>query len=87
MIKENSLTTDDLLNSENLVSGTAMNVDGEQEPTINEYIQVASGVRLFVRDCGQGKPIILIHGWPLNNDMWEYQVDALVTMAAGNCIR
>jgi peroxiredoxin len=27
---------------------------------------------------GQGKPIILIHGWPLSGAMWEYQVPALV---------
>ncbi len=78
MNTENSLTTDDLLNSENLVSDTALNVDAGQGPTSNEYIQVAPGVRLYVRDCGQGKPVILIHGWPLNNDMWEYQVNALV---------
>jgi pimeloyl-ACP methyl ester carboxylesterase len=26
----------------------------------------------------EGKPVILIHGWPLSNEMWEYQIDTLV---------
>ncbi len=35
-------------------------------------------VSLYFEDYGQGKPIILIHGWPLSHRMWEYQVPALV---------
>jgi len=37
-----------------------------------------SNVSLYYEDYGMGKPIILIHGWPLSGDMWEYQVPALV---------
>jgi non-heme chloroperoxidase len=39
----------------------------------HEYIEVAGGVRLHLRDWGQGKPIVFIHGWPLSDEMWEYQ--------------
>ena len=35
-------------------------------------------VRIYYNDYGVGKPIILIHGWPLSNDMWEYQINDLV---------
>lgn len=35
-------------------------------------------VTLFVQDWGQGKPIVLIHGWPLSSEMWEYQARSLV---------
>ena len=42
------------------------------------YIEVAQDVQLYVQDYGQGKPVILIHGWPLSGEMWEYQVEALV---------
>jgi len=42
------------------------------------YIEVAENVKLYVKDYGQGKPVILIHGWPLSNEMWEYQVEELV---------
>jgi pimeloyl-ACP methyl ester carboxylesterase len=36
------------------------------------------GVDLYYKDWGQGRPIVLIHGWPLNADMWDYQADKLV---------
>ncbi|KAB7672658.1 alpha/beta fold hydrolase [Bacillus sp. B1-b2] len=35
-------------------------------------------VELYYEDVGSGKPIILIHGWPLSGRTWEYQVPALV---------
>src|SRR6476469_895085 len=35
-------------------------------------------VQLSYKDYGQGKPIVLIHGWPLSKEMWEYQIDDLV---------
>ncbi|CAD0005737.1 alpha/beta fold hydrolase [Flavobacterium chungangense] len=44
----------------------------------DKYIETAQNVKLYVRDYGKGKPVILIHGWPLSNEMWEYQIDFLV---------
>jgi non-heme chloroperoxidase len=35
-------------------------------------------VQLSYKDYGQGRPVVLIHGWPLSKDMWEYQIDHLV---------
>lgn len=46
------------------------------------FIKTQDGTNIFYREFGQGRPLILIHGWPLNGDMWEYQVPALV--AGGN---
>jgi pimeloyl-ACP methyl ester carboxylesterase len=34
-------------------------------------------VKIFYQDIGRGKPVVLIHGWPLNNEMWEYQYNEL----------
>ena len=34
-------------------------------------------VKLFYQDIGRGRPVVLIHGWPLNHEMWEYQVNEL----------
>jgi len=49
------------------------------------YVETQDGTRLFYADWGTGKPVLLIHGWPLNGAMWEYQAPALV--AAGcRCI-
>ncbi|GEO06131.1 arylesterase [Adhaeribacter aerolatus] len=35
-------------------------------------------IQLAYADYGKGRPVILIHGWPLSKEMWEYQVDDLV---------
>jgi non-heme chloroperoxidase len=43
-----------------------------------EYIQVEPNVKLHVTDLGEGKPMVLIHGWPLSDAMYEYQQAALV---------
>jgi non-heme chloroperoxidase len=43
-----------------------------------EYIEVEPNVRLHVTDLGEGKPVILIHGYPLSDASWEYQYHALV---------
>ena len=36
------------------------------------YVATADGTQIFYNDWGSGKPIVLIHGWPVNADMWEY---------------
>jgi pimeloyl-ACP methyl ester carboxylesterase len=54
-----------------------LNFDIHQLNT-DKYIETAKNVKLYVKDYGKGKPVILIHGWPLSNEMWEYQIDFLV---------
>ncbi len=43
-----------------------------------EYIEVEKNVKLHVTDLGEGQPIVLIHGWPLSDAMYEYQYQYLV---------
>jgi len=43
-----------------------------------EYIKVEPNVRLHITDSGEGKPIVLIHGWPLSDEMFEYQYNDLI---------
>lgn len=38
---------------------------------------IAAPVNLYYEDTLHGKPVIFIHGWPLNSCMWEYQVNEL----------
>ena len=45
---------------------------------IDKFIETAPNVKLYVKDYGNGNPVILIHGWPLSNEMWEYQIENLV---------
>jgi pimeloyl-ACP methyl ester carboxylesterase len=34
-------------------------------------------VNIFYEDWGQGNPVVLIHGWPLDHTMWEHQAIGL----------
>jgi non-heme chloroperoxidase len=43
-----------------------------------EFIEVEPNVKLHVTDLGEGQPIVLIHGWPLNDAMYEYQYQYFV---------
>jgi pimeloyl-ACP methyl ester carboxylesterase len=42
-----------------------------------EFIEVEKNVKLHVTDIGEGQPIVLIHGWPLSDAMYEYQYQYL----------
>lgn len=42
------------------------------------YIEAKDGTQLHVKDIGSGHPVVLIHGWPLTGDMFEYQSLALL---------
>ena len=35
-------------------------------------------VEISYKDYGHGRPIVLIHGWPLSKEMWEYQIEDLI---------
>lgn len=43
-----------------------------------EYIEVEPNVKLHVTDAGEGRPIVLIPGWPLSDEMYEYQYNDLI---------
>jgi non-heme chloroperoxidase len=43
-----------------------------------EYIKVEPNVRLHITDAGNGRPIVLIPGWPLSDEMYEYQYNDLI---------
>lgn len=64
-----------------LVSTQALFAQGKRVPAAagrEEYIEVEKNVRLHVTDLGDGQPIVLIHGWPLSDAMYEYQYQYLV---------
>ncbi len=45
-------------------------------------ITTKDGTELFYTDWGQGRPVVLIHGWPLDGDMWS---DQAVHLARHGC--
>lgn len=42
------------------------------------FAHAKDGTALHVKDAGSGSPVVLIHGWPLTGDMFEYQTLALL---------
>lgn len=41
------------------------------------FIKTDDGTNLYFKDWGEGRPVILIHGWPLSADSWDDQAMAL----------
>lgn len=42
------------------------------------FIQAVDGTKIYVEDVGSGQPVVFLHGWPANNNMFEYQKNLLV---------
>ncbi|WP_294391850.1 alpha/beta hydrolase [uncultured Sphingomonas sp.] len=41
------------------------------------FIKTRDNVDIYVKDWGSGRPVILLHGWPLNADSWDDHALAL----------
>ncbi|MDO1450469.1 alpha/beta hydrolase [Rhodocytophaga aerolata] len=64
-----------------LIFHSSISAQGKRVPASagrQEFIEVEKNVRLHVTDLGEGQPIVLIHGWPLSDAMYEYQYQYLV---------
>ena len=47
-------------------------------PMLKVGAQAHQPVEIHYEDYGTGRPVVLIHGWPLSGRAWEQQVPALV---------
>jgi non-heme chloroperoxidase len=47
-------------------------------PFLSVATEGSAPVELHYTDAGSGRPVVLIHGWPLSGRSWESQVPALV---------
>src|SRR5688500_15379725 len=64
-----------------LILTNTMNAQTKRVPASpgrEEYIEVEKNVKLHVTDLGEGQTVVLIHGWPLSDAMYEYQYQDLV---------
>ena len=41
------------------------------------FITTADKTKLYCKDWGSGRPVILLHGWPLSSDSWDDQAMAI----------
>ena len=42
-----------------------------------QYVTTSDQTKLYVKDWGVGRPVILMSGWPLSSDSWDDQAMAL----------
>jgi pimeloyl-ACP methyl ester carboxylesterase len=42
-----------------------------------DHVTTKDQTKLYVKDWGSGRPVILIHGWPLSADSWDDQAIAI----------
>ena len=47
-------------------------------PTIEVGKENSGTIELYYEDHGAGRPVVLVHGWPASERMWEKQMAALV---------
>lgn len=41
------------------------------------FVTAKDGTEIFYSDLGTGRPVVLIHGWPLTGDSWDKQANFL----------
>jgi len=46
-------------------------------PFVKSKENSATPAEIYYEDWGTGKPVVFIHGWPLDHQMWEYQLTYL----------
>ena len=63
------------------LGGAAAGTMANPEDSSSTDTALADTVRLHIDDSGGGRPVVLIHGWPLSAQAWESQVSVL--QAAG----
>ncbi|PVM88375.1 alpha/beta hydrolase [Caulobacter radicis] len=44
---------------------------------MTNFVAAKDGAQIYFRDFGEGRPIVFSHGWPLNSDAWDGQMQFL----------
>ncbi|MGQ4596574.1 alpha/beta fold hydrolase [Nocardia sp. R6R-6] len=42
-------------------------------------ITTTDGVEIYYKDWGSGRPVVFSHGWPLNSDAWDSQMNLVAS--------
>lgn len=41
------------------------------------FVTTRDGTEIFYKDWGNGRPVVFSHGWPLNSDVWDDQLNVV----------
>src|SRR5208282_5506773 len=52
--------------------------EGSAMPHVTVGTENSGSIELYYEDHGSGKPVVLIHGYPLSGASWEKQVPVLL---------
>lgn len=55
-------------------AGSARTGASTTETLQTPFIVTRDRTSLFYKDWGKGKPVVFVHSWALNSDMWQYQM-------------
>src|SRR6187402_1174206 len=44
---------------------------GRKEDLRMSYVETPDGTKLYYKDWGTGRPVVMMHGWPLSSDTFD----------------
>lgn len=68
-----------------LATGTARGTPKPRSAATGAFVEIGNDTRLFVRDWGNGNPLVFAAPWALHSDWWEYQT-AFLTENGRRCV-
>src|SRR5215470_14856178 len=58
---------------------------GRAATSVAPFVETPDGTRLFVKEWGAGEPVVFVHSWAVNSDLWQYQM-LFLTSRGMRCI-
>lgn len=50
----------------------------QAELKADDFVEFENNIQIDVKDEGEGRSVVLLHGWPLSNEQYKYQYDELI---------
>src|SRR5215468_5178786 len=63
----------------NHVSPASLHNSDRGATAVGPFVETPDGTRLFVREWGAGEPVVFVHSWAVNSDLWQYQMLSLAS--------